>query len=193
MEEQKSPMSKKVIPKKPDIFREEIENKSLVRPKKQEAIGMSGMRMEEVGKATKNTEAFSDQELFTNKKDWRITGVTVWMNKKAVSGLMARYRDSNGETIQGNMHGISAVQHSDNGQEIKFQAGDYLKNISGFLDKSETYIQVLKFITAKGETHEVGKVGNTSKPFEFDINEYEYPAVIFGGLEIEYSKIRIII
>ena len=46
----------------------------------------------------------------------------------------------------------------------------------------------LKFLTAKGETHEVGRVRESSKPFEFDINEYEYPAVICGGLEIEYRK-----
>ena len=156
--------------------------------KKRRNIGIGGLRKEERGKTTPDTLLFTDQDLFKDKSDWNISGFTVWHNTKYITGIMTHYRDSAGNPINGSKNVCANAESQYKKQEISFDAGDYLKSLTGTFEKTETYVQSLTIVTANDDVYTVGKALETSKHFEFDLNEYEYPVVVFGGLELEHGK-----
>ena len=107
-----------------------------------------------------------------------------------MAGIKALYQDAQGGDIEGKKNVSSAGLADYHSQDVRFNSGDFLKELSGTFDKTETFVQSLSFVTSHGETHKVGDTTSPGKPFKFDINEYEFPAVIFGALEIEYSNFR---
>lgn len=152
--------------------------------------GIAGLRKEERGKAIGNVQLFTDQDLFKDRTDWKVIGFTVWLNSNGVAGIKALYQDAQGGDIEGKKNVSSAGLADYHSQDVRFNSGDFLKELSGTFDKTETFVQSLSFVTSHGETHKVGDTTSPGKPFKFDINEYEFPAVIFGALEIEYSNFR---
>lgn len=66
---------------------------------------------------------------------------------------------------------------------------DYVKEICGFLDKNEKYVQALIFTSVRGESKRIGNSTPDSKLFKLDINEYEYPTILYGAVEYQHGKI----
>jgi len=161
-------------------------------PEKQDAIvkGMTfrGYRMDEVGHKMEKEggKAFYDQEIIGDKRV-SIFAVKVWHDNNCISGLQAGYRSKQKELIQG----IEHVLDKEKCQSMLFylkDEQDYLREVKGFINKEENVIESLTLISAKGTNMTVGKEKKKSKPFRFDINELEYPAVFHGSLR---SKQRV--
>lgn len=141
-----------------------------------------GYRKDDVGKllTEKEGENFSDKEA-VGKAKVKIIAIDVWYDDYKVIGLQAVYEDSNKEIVEGGPH----VLNPEGCKMITFETleEDYIKSISGFMNREETVVEALIFRTFRGEIMKVNKPNKDSRLFRFDINEFEYPAVIYGSLK----------
>ena len=147
-----------------------------------------GVRKDERGKAAADDQEFDDQDILKEIKDTKIARLKVWHTNTNITGLQAIYRDPNGEIIEAPAVVSTKMQEQYREQDIDLESDDYVKEICGFLDRNEKYIQSLIITSAKGESRRVGNSSSDSKLFKFDINEYEFPSVLYGSVEYEYGK-----
>ena len=144
-----------------------------------------GYRKDDVGKllSEKEGENFSDKEA-VGKAKVKIIAIDVWYDDDKIIGVQAVYEDSDKEIIEGGPH----VLNPEGCKMITFETleEDYVKSISGFMSKDETVVECLIFRTFRGEHMKINKPNKDSKLFRFDINEFEYPAVLYGSLKCKY-------
>jgi len=143
-----------------------------------ETMNSKGFRKDERGKAKKGRE-FSDQPLLGDLKA-KIVSLKVWKLDNKLSGIQATYYTRDGRTIQGGQH---CSNSNGNVEVFAPEKGDYIKEISGFIDRTEGAIECLIITSFKGESKRIGEPKKTSKLFKFDINELEFPACIYGTLK----------
>ena len=140
-----------------------------------------GFRKEEKGKATKDAKLFSYHDALNNKL-CKVSGIKVWYDRDCIAGFLAFYKDNDGAVLRGNMNvSVQGAVKCQN-EDVQFEEGDYLKKISGMMDRSESCVQSLTLVSANGRVVNIGKPSNSGKLFRFDINEYEYPTTLFGAL-----------
>lgn len=137
-----------------------------------------GYRKEERG-TNKYGNDFNDREFIQEKKT-KITKITVWFNSSKILGLQAVYKTTSGEVIKGGEHYVK--QEGATEETFGLEGEDYLKEISGFLDKKEEGIECLILTSFNGEVHKFGKPSGTGKNFKLGVNELEYPACFFGTI-----------
>lgn len=152
---------------------------------KTEKIG--AVRKDERGKPATTDQEFSDQGLLKGYKDTKIIGFRIWYTSKNITGIQAIYRDSTEKQIEGAAY-VSEASKSQSKEELfHLDSGDHVKEICGFLDKDEKYVQSLIITSQKGESKRVGNSTSESKLFKLDINEYEYPSILYGAIEKQYG------
>jgi len=149
-----------------------------------------GYRMDEVGRKMEKegAKAFYDIECYGMHRKVRVFAVKVWYDDNVIAGIQAGYRSETGQLVQGS----ESVLNKEKYKSILWKCDlteDYLKNITGFMNKEETAIESLTLVSNKGETRTVGTPKKDSKPFKYDINDLEYPAVFHGS----YISIEILI
>jgi hypothetical protein len=136
-----------------------------------------GYRKDERGSSKYGVD-FNDREAIQDRKV-RISQFNAWHDGTKVVGIQAQYRTPENDIIKGEAHvKDSKVQ----AYEFKVEQDDYLKEISGFLDKKEEVIECLILTSFKGQSQKMGESGKDSKLFKLDINELEFPAILFGTL-----------
>mmetsp|Transcript_33323 Transcript_33323/g.30278 ORF Transcript_33323/g.30278 Transcript_33323/m.30278 type:complete len:227 (+) Transcript_33323:505-1185(+) len=146
-------------------------------PKKN--IPYKGFRKDERGRVKAGQE-FNDKELIGEERA-RIVGLKVWKGNGKITGVKAFYKIGKG-LLEGDTHLID--NSSFTFEEYNFEEqGDYVKEISGFIDRSGGAIECLIVTSFKGDTKKVGEPTKNSKLFKFDINEMEYPACLYGTLK----------
>jgi len=140
-----------------------------------------GYRKDEKGKPVSEEEGvnFNDKDV-VGKQRVKIIALDVWHDEQKINGIQAVYENDKGDVIEGGPH----VVNPDKSKIVTFETleEDHIKEISGFTDKNETTIQCLILRTFRGETMKIGQPHKDGKLFKFDINELEYPAVIFGSI-----------
>jgi len=140
-----------------------------------------GYRKDEKGKPVSEEEGvnFNDKDV-VGKQRVKMIALDIWHDEQKINGIQAVYENDKGDVIEGGPH----VVNPDKSKIVTFETleEDHIKEISGFTDKNETTIQCLILRTFRGETMKVGQPTKDSKLFKFDINELEYPAVIFGSI-----------
>jgi len=143
---------------------------------------MKGFRKDERGKAVNDDEGvnFNDKDII-GKQKVKIIAVDVWYDDQKITGIQAVYENNKGEVIEGGPHVVNAEKS----KMITFETleEDYVKEFSGFMNKNETMIECLIMRTFRGETMKVGQPSKDSKLFKFDINELEYPAILYGSVK----------
>jgi hypothetical protein len=137
-----------------------------------------GYRKEERG-SNKYGNDFNDREFIQEKKT-KIVQVTVWFNSSKILGLNAHYKPAQGEVIKGGEHYVK--QEGATEETFALNGDDYLKEISGFMDKKDEGIECLILTSFNGEVHKFGKPSGTGKNFKLGVNELEYPACFFGTI-----------
>lgn len=142
----------------------------------------NGYRKDDRGKIVNDGpgEHFSDKELMGNTKP-RIIGLKVWHDNRRIVGFQAVYKTKDGKTQDGG-------QHVRNPQAYKLETfeltdDDYIKEISGFTNTAETSLECLILMSVKGETKKVLEPTRESRLFKFDINELEFPSIIYGYIK----------
>jgi hypothetical protein len=144
-----------------------------------------GFRRDERGtRASKKGGDFSDQDALQEEKA-KILSLIVWTNEKSIAGVRAAYKTEDGQVIKGGAH-----VKNQSGKNIVFETaeGDYVKEISGFIDRAGGIIECLIITSFRGESLRVGQPQKGSKLFKFDINEMEYPACLYGTLKEEGNE-----
>lgn len=141
-------------------------------------INNKGFRRDERGRAKKGRE-FSDQPILGEQKA-KIVSLRIWTLDNKMGGIQAIYQLGDGSTLEGGQHVANNP-----GQPLVFETekGDFIKEISGFIDRTEGAIECLIITSFSGESKRIGEPKKTSKLFKFDINELEYPACIYGTLK----------
>jgi len=137
-----------------------------------------GFRMDEVGyKGDKQSEEFSDYNEIGQQKV-KITLVRVWYDVEGIAGIYAEYMTEDGKKLQG----VENIKENSGYKTAEFVAtdGDYLGQISGYVNNEENCVESLTFVSNEGVTTSVGKAKKTSKTFKFDINDFEYPSMLYG-------------
>jgi len=141
-----------------------------------------GFRKDERGKIVNEDEGvnFNDKDI-VGKQKVKIIAVDVWYDDQKITGIQAVYENNKGEVIEGGPH----VVNPDKSKMVTFETleEDYIKEFSGFMNKNETMIECLIMRTFRGETMKVGQPKKDSKLFKFDINELEYPAILYGSVK----------
>lgn len=139
-----------------------------------------GFRKDERGRVKAGTE-FNDKDLIGEERA-KIVGLKIWKADGKIRGIKAFYKLGNNNALEGNTH---LKEGPDFGMEFVNlgDTNDYVKEISGFIDRAGGAIECLIITSFKGETRKVGEPSKTSKLFKFDINEMEYPACIYGTLK----------
>jgi len=147
----------------------------------------NGYRKDDRGKVLNDGpgEHFSDRELMGNSKP-RMIGLKVWHDNRRIVGFQAVYKTKDGKTTDGG-------QHVRNPQAYKLESfeltdDDYIKEISGFTSKGDINLECLILMSAKGETKKILEPTRESKLFKFDINELEFPSIIYGYLKEENPR-----
>jgi len=107
----------------------------------------------------------------------KIIGLKVWHDNRRIVGFQAVY-NNNEKTADG-------AAHVKNPQAYKLESfeltsDDYLKEISGFTSKNDNMIDCLVLMSSKGETKKILEPTKESKFFKFDINELEFPSILYG-------------
>jgi Jacalin-like lectin domain len=145
-----------------------------------------GYRKEERG-SNKYGNDFNDREFIQEKKT-KIVKVTVWFNTSKILGLQAHYKPTTGDIIKGGEHFVKQDGASD--ETFAMEGDDFLKEISGFMDKKEESIECLILTSFKGEVHKFGKPSGSGKNFKLGVNELEYPACFFGTIRGKMIEIN---
>jgi len=129
---------------------------------------------------------FNDKDLIGDKKV-KICGVRVWHDGQKLNGIQAIYRQGDGTIIKGRKHIENAYKY----KAVKFDMDedDYLKDVTGFVSNEDDAVQCLIFRSAKEQVRRVGNTGDQSKQFKFDINENEFPAIIYGSVKSKIFSI----
>jgi hypothetical protein len=146
---------------------------------------VKGFRRDERGKEKKGND-FTDQPLLGDEKA-KIYGLKIWTNSDKISGIQAFYLSKSGKKIEGTAH-----VKDQNAKAVLFEvnpAEDYIKEISGFIDRAGGVLECLILTSFKGESQKVGVSQKSSKLFKFDINEMEYPACIYGSMKGIFERI----
>jgi len=138
-----------------------------------------GFRKDERGSSKYGVD-FDDREYLQDKKV-RIASIKVWHDGSKVVGIQAEYRSVDGSIVKGGQH-LSKNIESQNPAEFNLEKDDYVKEISGFLDKKEETIECLILRSFTGMSLRIGQPKNNSKLFKLDINELEYPSILFGNM-----------
>ncbi len=163
-------------PKKPQP------NHLLVEYAKKNNFQGKGYRKDERGKPVHEDEGinFNDKDV-VGKQRVKMIALDIWHDDHKITGIQAVYENDKGDVIEGGPH----VVNPDQSKMVTFETleEDHVKEISGFTDKNETSIQCLILRTFRGETMKVGQPTKDSKLFKFDINELEYPAVLYGSIK----------
>ena len=121
--------------------------------------------------------------------DNKIFGFKVWSTNANITGIQAFYRDDQNRQWEGSAN-VSATMIGQYKEDVFSLTGtDYVKEICGFLDKNEKYVQALIFTSVRGESKRIGNSTPDSKLFKLDINEYEYPTILYGAVEYQHGKI----
>jgi hypothetical protein len=120
-------------------------------------------------------------------KDTRIVGFTFWHNSKNITGIQAIYKDSLNRQIEGSVNVSEVAKNQSKEDSLQLAPGDYIKEICGYLDKNEKYVQSLIITSEKGESKRIGSSTSESKLFKLDINEYEYPSILYGAIEKQHG------
>lgn len=139
---------------------------------------VKGYRRDERGREKKGEE-FTDQPKVGEDKT-KIYSIKAWYEGDKLLGIQASYVKKDGTTIEGEAH-----VKDPNAKNTVFKVNpkeDYIKEISGFMDRSGGNIECLIMTSFKGESQKVGQPQKSSKLFKFDINELEYPACIYGTM-----------
>jgi len=122
---------------------------------------------------------FNDKEILGNRKV-KICGIRVWHNMERLSGIQAIYKLPDGSKIEGKKH----IEDSYKYKAVKFdmEEGDYLKDLTGFLNKDGDCVECLIFKAKSGQVRKVGKASADAKQFRFDVQKDEIPAIIYGSV-----------
>jgi len=146
----------------------------------------SGYRKDERGKVSQEGpgEQFSDKDLMGLTKP-KIVGLKVWHDNRRITGFQAVYK-----TTTGLKEGAAHVKNPQAYKLESFEMGgdDYLKEISGFTNKADNNFECLMLMSAKGETKKILEPNRESKLFKFDINELEFPSIIYGYIKEETPR-----
>lgn len=140
-----------------------------------------GFRKDERGKVLREDEGinFNDKDV-VGKQKVKIIAMDVWHDDHCINGLQGVYENEAGEIIEGG----AQVKNADKSKMVTFETleEDFVKEITGFINKAETMIECLILRTFRGETMRVGTASKDGKLFKFDINELEYPAMFYGSI-----------
>jgi len=122
---------------------------------------------------------FNDKDILGNRKV-KICGIRVWHNGERLSGIQAIYRLPDGEKLEGKKHIEDAYKY----KAVKFdmESGDYLKDLTGFLNKEGDCVECLIFKAKSGQVRKVGRASADAKQFRFDVQKDEIPAIIYGSV-----------
>jgi len=146
----------------------------------------NGYRKDDRGKISQDGsgEHFSDKDLMGTTKP-KIVGLKVWHDNRRITGFQAVYK-----TPSGLKEGTAHVKNPQAYKLESFEMGgeDYLKEISGFTNKADNNFECLMLMSAKGETKKILEPNRESKLFKFDINELEFPSIIYGYLKEETPR-----
>jgi hypothetical protein len=145
---------------------------------------VKGYRRDERGREKKGEE-FTDQTTIGEEKT-KIYSIKAWYEGDKLLGIQASYVKKDGDTLEGTAH-----VKDPNAKSVVFKVDpkqDYIKEISGFMDRSGGNIECLIMTSFKGESQKVGQPQKSSKLFKFDINEMEYPACIYGTMRGKRSE-----
>jgi len=137
----------------------------------------NGYRKDERGKVPTDSpvEHFSDKELMGTSRP-KIIGLKVWHDNRRIVGFQAVY-NNNEKVVDGGSHVRNA--HAYKLESFELTGDDYLKEISGFTNKTESMIDCLILMSSKGETKKILEPTKESRFFKFDINELEFPSIIY--------------
>lgn len=144
-----------------------------------------GFRRDERGN-NKGATDWSDKDIVGENKV-RINEVKVWFDKEKITGVAFNYITEKGDSIKGEDY----VLDPDNSQSetLEIKEDDYLKEVSGFINKDEDVIECLILTTFTGEGKKIGiSGGKDSKLFKLDINELEYPSIAYGSIKGEKDQ-----
>ena len=149
---------------------------------KKTKLAYKGFRMDEVGKPAEKDPIgdFNDQDLIGDRNVVRIASVRVWYSNDGIAGLQPKYRDNKGKLIDGEEHVTNREKCLI--MDLNLGLGDFLHQISGFIDNGKGIVESLVLASKNGESISVGKKKPKSTPFKFDINDLEYPALFHGAL-----------
>ncbi len=178
-ESQQDEENKRSGSRSPDRKKENIEGAETER----ETLNNKGFRKDERGRPKKGRE-FSDQKILGDQKA-KITSLKVWKLDGRIGGIQATYATKDGKIIEGGKH---LNNNNGNPEAFETESGDHIKEISGFIDRTEGVIECLIITSFKGESKRIGEPKKTSKLFKFDINELEYPACIYGTLKGKFIR-----
>ena len=170
--------SKTTVPTTTRSPRNQVPVKSVEDQQKVAIMKSKGFRMDEIGhKGEKENQEFSDYNHVGQQKV-KISLVKVWYDSEGIAGIYAEYLTKSGERIKG----VENILDKTGYKTAEFVAtdGDYLGSISGFINREENCIESLTFVSAEGVTTSVGKSKRNSKAFKFDINDFEFPSMIYG-------------
>ena len=172
----KDPKTKKeeALPKKPQPYHLLVEYAK-------HNFQSKGFRKDERGKVLREDEGinFNDKDI-VGKQKVKMIALDVWHDDYCINGLQGVYENEAGEIIEGG----AQVKNADKSKMVTFETleEDFVKEITGFINKAETVIECLILRTFRGETMRVGTASKDSKLFKFDINELEYPAMFYGSI-----------
>lgn len=162
------------IPKKPQPYHLLVEYAK-------HNFNSKGYRKDERGKVLKEEEGFNfnDKDI-VGKQRVKIIALDVWHDDTCITGIQGVYENETGDVIEGS----GQVKNPEKSKLVTFETleEDYIKEITGFINKSETVIECLILRTFRGETMKVGTASKDAKLFKFDINEVEYPAMFYGSI-----------
>ncbi len=168
--------AKTTVPTTTRSPRNQVPIKSIEDQQKVAIMKSKGFRMDEIGQKGDSQE-FSDYNHVGQQKV-KISLVKVWYDSEGIAGIYAEYLTNTGERIKG----IENILDKSGYKSAEFVAtdGDYLGSISGYVNREDSSIESLTFVSAEGVTTSVGKAKRNSKAFKFDINDFEFPSMIYG-------------
>ena len=140
------------------------------------------LRKDERGKPKTIAKLFDDMDVLKDKKGAKIIGLKVWQGTLGLSGFQAFYR-CDGENLVNGIENLRQSSVNDKTNYFLFDDDDFITQITGFIDKTESYLQALILYSAKGVSEKLGEQTNDSKLFKYDVAHSEYPVCFYGAIE----------